>query len=933
MPKIIDYSPPWLSRPSPGSSFFLSSGSEPSLHASPIAKSKAANDTRHQPYVGPKRTQARRGTEIFAVVDNQIRWSDLSTLKNEWQAEVRRKRNETSRAQESERSSPLAEDANSPGQTVDKQRTSFYRVLAIPVYGQITQLIISPNGSFLAIITPHTVHVAVLPDPSHLSGPDYSPLRLKTFQLGPTTHVIPESPVISALWHPLGICDNQGGCLITVTQDAAVRVWEIDRNNHWSFDRPTIAVDLKKLVDGTSIEEDFAPSGFGHNKGFSADLFDMEVASACFGGHGYEDEDAWAPMTLWVAMRPGDVYALCPLLPSKWQVPSVAIPSLTSSIVHRLTSFQNDPSESKEEHTAAQQQYDWLQEIDNQEPLPLPEDFGISSMSEIRSRPANFSAIPRLQGPFHFELGDDLDELDLTDILVIAAKTDFEDLMSGEEAYQAEKTPQEGVSATVICLATATGRVHICLELDGVEGQWLPKSHKGTFTTPVSYPQELLLLESLETVKEKYQNPKSWPLFTEDAHSRYNFFITSANNVTFLSLSSWAERLEAEFQSTDPAGSEFRIKVLCDGSMTLREQIIQVTDQESLATPSSEPEHLPNCLVLYDYDLGYLLLAHTTSRIHAVVLDSPFYSDFPLANELPPFETDSSQQPLLIPHRRIAFQPPSIFYTPSPLASFIEKNVAHGHRHTLKEPVRLSPSTLDLITAAHRVLSAHTSSLERAASDLFRRCERLQGEMQDQLSQLAEIAERINNISDGIGHGQNESQGQDQSHIEKTLERNEHPLSFRMAAAESRQKQLVERYNSIRSKLAKSGGRPMSDKEKGWIGEVDRLSVFLGEKERDGEGDGDTERVGELAHRMQIAQSLARNLLAEVSRISEETASSTPHAPSTPGPPISHHPKIPQRLQRAKIVDAMNMVERESAVIDAITARLDRLTMSINGID
>ncbi|KLJ10973.1 hypothetical protein EMPG_09804 [Blastomyces silverae] len=918
MPKVIDYSPPWLSRPSPGATFLLSSRSECPSQANRISRGKDAGDTREQRYLGPKRTLARRGTEVFAVVDNQIRWSNLSTLKDEWQAEVRQKRKGTERGRETERSLSR-EDESSLGHAPDEE-ASFYRVLTVPVYGQIIQLVPSPNGNFLAIITPHTVHIAILPDSSHLSGPDYSPLRLKTFQLGPTTHVIPEAPVVTALWHPLGVCDNQGGCLITVTQDAAVRVWEIDRNNHWSFDRPTVAVDLKKLADGTSMDEDFAPSGFGQNKGFSADFFDMEVASACFGGHGYEDEEAWAPMTLWVAMRPGDIYALCPLLPSKWQVPSTTIPSLTTSIIHKLASVQSDhPSEFDDDQMAIQQQYDWLAEIDNQEPLPLPEDTGLSSMVEVRARPANPSAIPRLQGPFQFDLGEEVDELDLTDILVIAAKADVEDLMSGEDGYPLEESPGEGVSATIICLATTAGRVHVCLELDGVEGQWLPKTNKGAFTTPVSYPSELLLLESLETVREKHQTPNCWPLFTEDVHSRYNFFLTSANNVTFFSLLSWAERLEAELQSPDPAGSGFRVNVLCDGSMALREQIVQVTDHESVTTTTnqSQPEHLPSCLVLHDYDIGYLLLTNSASRVYAVILDSPSYDPLSLTSELASFEADVTHQPSLVAPRRSAYQPPSAFYSLPPLASFIEDVVPHGHRHTLKEPVRLSPSTLDLITAAHRILSAHTSSLERAASDLFRRCERLQGEMQDQLSQLSEIAERINNISDGIGQASEETRNGNE----------ERPLNSRMAAAESRQKHLVERYNNIRNKMAKAGGRPMSEKEKGWVSEVDRLSVFLGET-----GDRkDAEKSSELAHRMQTAQSLARSLLAEVSQISGETTTS--NVPSTPGTPSSHQPKIPQRLQRAKIADAMSMVERESAVIDAITSRLERLTTSISDAD
>ncbi|PGH23635.1 hypothetical protein AJ80_02241 [Polytolypa hystricis UAMH7299] len=912
MPKIIDYAPPWLSRPSPGANFFLERRPElQSPQASRTgAKGRDVDTKREAPYDGPTRTIARRGTEVFAVVDNQIRWANLATLKDEWQVEVRQKRRNASRG-----GGRADEAGGEPGTPSSRSRDddegpeSHYRILTVPFYGQIKQLIASPNGAFLAIVTPQTIHIAVLPDSAHLSGPDFSPMKLKTFQLGPTTHVLPESPVVSAIWHPLGVYDNQSGCIVTVTQDAAVRMWEIDRSNHWSFDRPTLAVDLKKLVDGTSLDEDFTPSGFGQNKGFSADLFDMEVASACFGGNGVENEDAWAAMTLWIAMRPGDTYALCPLLPSKWQAPSLTVPSLTSSIIHKPAATQDETSEADEdEQRVVNQQYEWLKEIDNQEPLQNPDTF---SDVEIRARPANPSAIPRLQGPFQIDLGDEYDDLDVTDIFVIAAKADVDDLLAGEDLY--DEPGSEGVSGTLIALVTATGRVYISLELDGVEGQWLSKTCKNAFTTPLSNPSELLLLETLETVREKYQQPHSWPTFTPDAQSRYSFFITTSNNVTFLSLSSWAERLETELQSPDNAGSAFRIKVLCDGSMALREQILQITDQES--TSRNGYEHLPSSLVMYDFDLGYLLLTYSSSRIHAVILDSPSLTDFALSKDLTPFDSDiSAQQPLAVAPKRSPYQVPSILYTMSPLASFIEEHVPHGHKHTLREPVRLSPSTLDLITAAHRILSAHTYALERAASDLFRRCERLQGEMNDQLHQLAEIAERVNDVSNGIG-GEEEVEQEDGRRKLSGPERN---LDSRLAAAQSRQEQLVERYNNIRNRIAKAGGRPLGEKEKGWVSEVDKLSGSLGQSEK--------VEPGELAHRLRTAKSLSQDLLSEARHISEVSAT-----PSTPGTPSSGHgaPKIPHRLQKAKIAEAMNMVERESAVIEAITAKLDRLHASV----
>ncbi|WEW57848.1 hypothetical protein PRK78_003315 [Emydomyces testavorans] len=903
MPRVIDYAPAWLSRPSPGATFFSASST------------KAVADKDAESFCGPTKVLARRGTEVFAVVDNQIRWTDLALLKDQWQEGVRQKRKGTSYGGDDTGSlssssttllkNGISDKSASTQGTGDDEASStdsslHYKVLTAPVYGQIRQLVPSPNGAFLAILTAHTIHIAVLPDQSHLSDPDSSPLRLRTYQLGPATHVIPESPVVSALWHPLGVYDNYGGCIVTVTADSAVRVWEIDRRDNWSFDRPSLAIDLKKLVDGTSSDEDFAPSGFGHNKGFSADLFDMEAASASFGGHGYGGEDSWAPMTLWIAMRQGDVYALCPLLPSKWRAPSLTIPCLTTSIVHKLAATQENTSDEDDERKVLEQQYEWLQEIDNQEPLPDGPEF-----SEIRARPARPSTIPRLQGPFQFNIEEEPEDLDITDIFVIVAKSDTDDLLRGEDdADILEENNQGGISGTIVCLLTENGMVHIALEMDGVEGQWLPQRNQSTFSTPMSDASELLLLESLETVKEKYRQANSWPTFTEDALSRYGFFVTTANNVTFISLSSWAQRVEPELQSDDTTGSAFRINIICDGPIAEREQIIQLP----VSKPFGSPEHLTNSLVLYDFDLGYMLLTYVPSQVCAVALESAATGDLEEAQDLITFEPSTTiHQPYMPMLQRPPYQVPSVLYSANPLASFINDHVPHGHRHTLKEPIRLSPSTLDTITAAHRILSAYTHTLEKAASDLFRRCERLQGEMRDQLSQLVDIAGRINDVSQGtVRYSQQSNKGG-----------REEALDSRMAAAKSKQKELAMRYNTLRSKLLRGGCRPISDKEKGWIQEVDMLADSIGGV------DGDEQ--AELVQRLKTAKSLAEELVSEAKRLSH----SSPSEPSAiSAESISSPLKVPHRLQKAKVTDAMNMVEREAAVIDAITSRLERLNTS-----
>ncbi|KAJ5485491.1 Nucleoporin NUP82 [Penicillium diatomitis] len=881
MPKVNSYAPAWLYRPSPGANLFASNPEKTSTDDS-LKQSK--NTTAD----GPVKTIAKRANEVFAVVDNEIRWSNLARLKDQWQQQERQKKTKTQ-----------ADESSAPS----------YRVLAVPVYGRIKQILPSPNGAFLAIVAENTVHIAVLPDSSHLSSPDKAPIRLKTYQLGPTTHVLPQAPVVSALWHPLGLHTNLGGCLVTITADAAVRVWELDRNNHWSFDQPTLAVDLQKLVDGTSSEQDFAPSGFGKNKGFSADVIDMEVASACFAGNGNDKENAWAPMTLWIAMKPGDLYALCPLLPSKWQAPSATIPSLSSAIIPKLSALEEAPEDVEEELIAARQQYEWLKEIDEQEPAHLSTDSNLIPGADVFSRPSNPSPIPRLQGPFRFETGDELDDLDLRDILVIASKLDAEDLMAGEDDESAANSnDQDKLSATVVCLTNGNGRVHICLELDGVEGQWLPRSKKGAFRTPISEPADLVLVESLDTIRSTGAEPTTWPTFTKDVHSPYSFFVTTASNVVHFSLASWVQRLESELQAEDTSGSGFRLQILCSGNVVQREKILQASDADVAASS----DHLATSLVFYDFDLGYMLLTSLPSNPYAAVMDGP-EDAFSATMELRTYDykasADASSTPL--PPHRAPYQVPAIFYAKSPLETFVEKHVPHRQRHTLKEQVRLSPATLDLVTTAHRVLSAHTNALERAASDLFRRCERLQGEMKDQLKQLSDVAERIQGVASEIGEDGNRKQGS----------RNGDALDKRLQAAKDKQDEITRRYEALRKKLLNSGGRPLSQREKAWISEVKSLNASIDEEEPE-----TNETHEQLKQRLETVKNLANELVAEAKNLSAKASSPEPGSPASPG---GAQPKVPQRLQRAKVADAMRMVERESAVIEAITSRLERLHTSL----
>ncbi len=684
------------------------------------------------------------------------------------------------------------------------------------------------------MLTEHTVHIAVLPDASHLADQDRSPLKLKTYQLGPTTHVIPQSPVVSALWHPLANSSYATECLVTVTAESAVRVWELDRANHWSFDRPALAVDLKKLVDGTSCDQDFAPSTFGKNRGFSADVFDMEATSACFGGSGLAEEDGWAAMTLWVAMRNGDIYALCPLLPSKWRPSPTTVPALSISVVSKTSSIDTEEIDPDEEG-ALRQQFQWVQEIDDAPTMTDSADGNVPS-EEVLLRPSNPSAIPRLQGPFEVELGNGDEDLEVSDIHVMAAKLDFEELLSSEEVEFSEvaEAAEDSLAATIICLATVEGLMHVLLDTEGVSGQWLPKTESGTFAVPTSDAKELVLVDSIEFDNSEGQSAGGeWPTITSSVTSRYDIYVVSSQHITFMSFADWASRLDAEISSIESgeAGLSLRLRNVCEGPFVLKEQVLTINEGAS----QNSPVPLSGPVLIHDLELGHMLLTSSASHPYAVSFDhaqalspvnapvrSPTMSLTPIPQNI---ERIRASTPLAIEAAtpRDSYEPHSVFYhqPTAPLKNLLTANIPQRQKMTLKQEIRLSPATLDVMGSAHRTLATQTTRIENAASDLFRRCERLREELSNQVKQMSELSSRTQRLGHDV---------EDDEEVGRNFAK-------RLEKARDRQRILSERHEALRRKIARAGtaGRDLSAKEMSWAQEIRQLANNVGVSDEDDE--------------------------------------------------------------------------------------------------
>ncbi|CAG8960692.1 hypothetical protein HYFRA_00013460 [Hymenoscyphus fraxineus] len=902
MPKAIGYTPAWLSKPNPGYEIF--NGAPSAANAS--YSSTSANTSRKRvSKPGPRRTIARRGTEIFTAVGKEIRWADLVYLKEAWESKQPKERR--SRRQ-------LEEDEEDEESQYDGDHAQGYRTLKTPVADDIRQIIISPRSNYLAILTTHTVHIAVLPESSHLTAPDTAPMKLKTYTLGPTTHVTSQSGIASALWHPLGVQDQ---CLVTVTEDAIVRVWELTIGNHSSFDKPTLSIDLKKLADGTSLDQDFGASVSGQSKGFTPDSIEMEVASACFAGR---NSGGWSPMTLWVAMKEGDVYALCPLLPERWSPPATLIPSLSISVIAKAATMEGQLNVSQQESRLAQQQIAWMGDLDNQEPIYQESGSGDPPV-EVYIRPAKPGKVPKLQGPFEFELApeeseDGLDDM-LTDIFVIGPKIDSEELMSGEEDdLELPGIDEEGgLSVGVVCLLRPSGRLCICLDLDGVEAQWLPKSKsKALRILDEADPPELLTFQVLDTLKSEEMWDGNWPMFSQDVNSGYSFFVTNTSTVTFISLSPWVFRLETELNG-EAAGGEFRLDVLVKGQSTLRERVYT-----GRAKPNDHTLSLAASTVIRDPDLGYFLLTATQYGPQSISFELPEVEDYnPIQRSRSNTYESEPDKPLILCEPRPVYQPPHELEQPSKLPDLL-KNLRHSpHKRILKENVRLSKATFQIMNEAHILLGDETHRLGVAAAELFRRCELLQIELQSQIKKAHDVAQRVEAIA-----GEEDEEGTGTISTDEAID-------TRIMRAKGRQKELTERVERLKKKVLKgTAGKDLTPREREWVDEIRKYEwKVLGEGEPVSVSIGGRREVArEPFERFKEVQELEKVILEDVKALAGALVPSTPgNGNGNEGSGEKMGVKVPSEVRRRKEREIMKALERETALVEGAKLRLERLSL------
>lgn len=315
----------------------------------------------------------------------------------------------------------------------------------------------------------------------------------------------------------------------------------------------------------------------------------------------------------------------------------------------------------------------------------------------------------------------------------------------------------------------------------------------------------------METLKHGNDLDEEWPTFSPDAYLPHAFFVTHSQGVYFFSIDPWLRSLENELQNTSTTGSTFRINVLKNGPGTLRERLLAFEQERRY----NQLGPVTACIVLQDPDLGYFMLTSVAGQPQAVILDKPcaeFPEVLPLEDE---YQYGPDQSNLAIGPPRSAYEPPASLWGQSSLPTFVNKQGQARHKKLLKEEIRLSAVTLGLMTDAHRIVCQETYELGVAAADLFRRCERLQEELRNQIRGASDAAYRIEGLL-----GKNADEYRVEGEKEKGGERGKARLLNRLEDAKDRQRKLIERHEKLREQVSRLDGGILSEKEEQWIKEI-----------------------------------------------------------------------------------------------------------------
>jgi nucleoporin NUP82 len=297
---------------------------------------------------------------------------------------------------------------------------------------------------------------------------------------------------------------------------------------------------------------------------------------------------------------------------------------------------------------------------------------------------------------------------------------------------------------------------------------------------------------------------------------------------------------------------------------------------------------LPNAVSLdTHYQQDVLRMSHVVDETRQAKRQSP--------------EPDFTVEP------RQAYQADNRFFEECLAEAFAKRPGSRHPYYPLKEHIRLSEATLDIMIQAHAIFGIEAKELGEGVARLFRACSRMQNEYKDQIQQVRHLATKVDGIT---GDDEEAYEGDGRQKGRARIEQ-------RLDLVKQRQHKIDEKYKRIRKRLTSLNERQMSDKEKVFAAEVDALAHSL--------DDGSSGAQGHRWKRIDEVNQLSAKLIErgkEVTPQQEALERSTMNGSSARRP-------VPTAFRKAKMEHVMELLNRETAMVESATERLQRLGINV----
>ncbi|PKI85212.1 hypothetical protein MVES1_001181 [Malassezia vespertilionis] len=616
---------------------------------------------------------AMRGTDLIAVVQNEVRITSLAQAK---------------RALSDERGEALA-----------------YKVLTDPLLDfTICQVLVNPTGKLLAVVGKYSIVLFALPRRGYMKQVG-ARVRTKAVRIGAYYHDSHGcGPIAQCAWHLLG---REGASLVVLTEDAILREYDVGRD----ADEPqqTIAClpsasALHTRAMFSADDDDGACAvafAFGNDDAASWTMRDADSST----DGSASPMPSWALLSVFVLMRNGDVWCICPFMPKYASMPRVFVESLAAC--EAQDGAETCPMRARYLHDLCRQ---FSHATEAAELSTTTGDVSFASCPEHAAMldvvsPASVAHRVMPQGPFLLrpapvELNDD--------VAPVASGLFFAQIRA-----QAASTAPLDICGIAFC----DGSIQLCILAEPTVPRWA--------TQTAAEPPTLVVYESIDLGLDKHcaytqLQEANATVFVKDPLYPDTVFVTHAFGVHLIDMRPWTVALLDAVGNDAPDAVS---RVIADAKKSVVVPLVEAQDAHGFA-------QVVGAVLINDVYLSYSFLA-LTAAAQLVAVELGLRVDTQ-ADVCAP--TDALYTSLLA---ETPFAPPRAFAAPLRRVD------------APRETICATPSALRTFGKCAEQARTNMRDVVNAANEVQSRVALQMREMQRQVAQLDNIVYRVQALGSG----------------------------------------------------------------------------------------------------------------------------------------------------------------------------------------